>query len=42
MLTDGELANLHRLAEFRELPPGTVAYEFVAKALRRANPKGVA
>lgn len=37
MLTDAELATLHRLAEAREMPLGTVAYEWVAKALRRAK-----
>lgn len=35
MLTDGELANLRRVAEGRELPLGTVAHEFVARALTR-------
>jgi hypothetical protein len=35
MLTDAELAKLHRLAEDRELPIGTVAYEIVERALRR-------
>jgi hypothetical protein len=35
MLTDGELAKLHRLAEEKTLPLGTVAYEFVARGLAR-------
>ncbi|HTF32791.1 MAG TPA: hypothetical protein VK714_03705 [Myxococcota bacterium] len=35
MLTDGELAKLHRLAEEKSLPLGTVAYEFVARGLTR-------
>ena len=37
MLTDTELATLHRLAESRELPLGTVAYELLSKELRRAR-----
>ena len=37
LLTDAELATLHRLAESRELPLGTVAYELLAKGLRRAK-----
>jgi len=35
MVTDGELAKLHRLAQERNLPPGTVAYEFVGRGLAR-------
>jgi len=35
MLTDAELAKLHRLADEKGLPFGTVAYEIVAKALAR-------
>jgi len=35
MLTDGELAKLHRLAGEKDLPLGTVAYEFVARGLSR-------
>jgi hypothetical protein len=35
LLTDAELAKLHRLAESRALPFGTVAYELLAKALHR-------
>ena len=34
-LTDGELAKLEQIAEDRNLPPATVAYQFVAKALKR-------
>jgi hypothetical protein len=34
-LTDAELANLHRWAEERDLPLGTVAYEIVGRALAR-------
>lgn len=37
LLTDAELAVLHRLAESRELPLGTVAYELLSKGLRRAK-----
>ena len=37
MLTDAELAKLHRLAESRELPLGTVAYQLFAQGLRRAK-----
>lgn len=37
MLTDAELAALHRIAGARDLPLGTVAYELVAKALKRAK-----
>jgi len=35
MLTDAELAKLHRLADERALPLGTVAYSVFAKALTR-------
>jgi hypothetical protein len=35
MLTDAELAKLHRWAEERDLPLGTVAYEIVGRALAR-------
>jgi hypothetical protein len=35
MLTDGELAKLKRLADERNLPPSTVAYEAVARYLAR-------
>ena len=35
MLTDAELARLHRLADEKGLPFGTVAYELVARALIR-------
>ena len=35
MLTDAELAKLHRLAERKNLPLGTAAYEIVARALAR-------
>ncbi len=34
-LTDAELAKLHRLAERKDLPLGTAAYEIVARALAR-------
>ena len=34
-LTDLELAKLHRLAEERDLPIGTAAYEIVERSLRR-------
>jgi hypothetical protein len=34
-LRDTELAVLQRMAEKRDLPVGTVAYEIVARALRR-------
>lgn len=37
MLTDAELAKLHRLSEARELPLGTVAYQLFEPALRRAR-----
>lgn len=35
MLRDDELAVLQRLADERELPLGTVAYEIVARSLQR-------
>ncbi len=35
LLRDDELAKLKRLAGKRDLPFGTVAYEFVARALSR-------
>ena len=35
MLTDSELAKLHRLAERKDLPLGTVAYDIVARSLKR-------
>jgi hypothetical protein len=35
LVTDAELAKLHRMAEARELPFGTVAYELLARALGR-------
>jgi hypothetical protein len=35
MLTDGEFAKLQRLAEERNLPLGTCAYEFVGRGLAR-------
>ncbi len=35
LLTDAEWRKLKRLAERRDLPFGTVAYEFVARALKR-------
>ena len=34
-LTNAELAKLQKLADEKELPVGTVAYEFVARGLRR-------
>jgi len=36
-LTDRELAQLKALADKRELPVGTLAYEYVTRALRRAQ-----
>ncbi len=36
-LTDSELAQLRALADEREMPVGTLAYEYVTKALRRAK-----
>jgi hypothetical protein len=35
LLSDAELAKLHRWARERKLQPGTVAYEIVERALRR-------
>lgn len=35
LLRDDELAKLKKLADKRQLPFGTIAYEFVARALRR-------
>ncbi len=35
LLTDAELAKLERLAEKKDLPLGTVAYEIVARTLVR-------
>ena len=35
MLTDAELAKLSALAEERDLPLGTAAYEIVARSLAR-------
>jgi len=37
MLRDAEMAKLERLAKARELPLGTMAYELLAPALRRAK-----
>ena len=37
MLTDAEWSTLTRLADKRELPLGTVAYELLSKGLRRAK-----
>jgi hypothetical protein len=37
LLTDAELVKLQRLAEARELPLGTVAYELLERGLRRAT-----
>ena len=35
MLTDAELAKLHRWAEEKDLPLGSIAYEIVGRALAR-------
>jgi len=35
MLTDAELEKLHRWAEEKDLPFGSVAYEIVGRALAR-------
>jgi hypothetical protein len=35
MLTDAELEKLRRLADEKDLPVGTVAYEFVGRGLKR-------
>jgi len=37
MLTDAELATLHRMADAQAKPLGTVAYELLSRALRRAK-----
>jgi hypothetical protein len=37
LVTDAELLALERLAQAREMPLGTVAYELLARALRRAK-----
>jgi hypothetical protein len=37
LLADEELQQLKALAETRDLPFGTVAYEFVARGLKRAR-----
>jgi len=37
MVTDGELAKLHRLADARDLPLGTIAYELLARSLDNAT-----
>jgi len=37
LLTDGELAAVHRIAEREFKPLGTVAHELVKAALRRAK-----
>lgn len=37
MLTDAELATLHRMADAQAKPLGTVAHELLSKALRRAK-----
>lgn len=37
LLTDAELAQLHRLAESSGQPLGTVAYEFVRRGLARTK-----
>ena len=35
MLTDAEIAKLHRLADAKELPIGTLAYKVFSEAFRR-------
>ena len=35
MLTDDQLVKLEKLADQKDLPVGTVAYDFVARALKR-------
>ena len=35
MVTDAELAKLHRLADAKDLPLGTVAYQIFAPSLSR-------
>ena len=37
MLTDGELATLHRMAKAQQLPLATVAYGLMARGLHRAK-----
>jgi hypothetical protein len=37
MLSDAELAKLRKLAKEQDLPLGTVAYEIVARSLRRRS-----
>jgi len=37
MLSSDELDKLKTLAEKRDLPPSTVAYEFVSRGLKRAK-----
>ena len=37
MVTDAELAKLHRLAEARDVPLGTRAHELLSQSLRRAR-----
>ena len=37
MLTDGELTKLQRLGGEKQLPLGTVAYEFVGRGLARRS-----
>ena len=37
LLTRDEIATLRALADKRDLPAGTLAHEFVARALRRAK-----
>ena len=37
MVRDEQLATLHRLADSRGLPLGTIAFELLDKALRRAR-----
>jgi hypothetical protein len=38
-VTDAELAKLTALAEVRGLPIGTLAYEYVERAMRREKPR---
>jgi hypothetical protein len=35
LLTDSELAKLHRVAKAKDLPFGTVAYQIVSSSLSR-------
>jgi hypothetical protein len=37
MLSNDELSVLKRVADLKDLPLGTVAYEFVARGLKRAR-----